>query len=109
MRIEVLKYKVSKKKGKKECDLIIPFSITSNSGEVEISGAEIDMKMMSYFVGRIPAVATSFLFFSAIVYAIDRSVSREKHSIDGWSREFDVVIKIRLMPRKYKLLSYFLI
>lgn len=94
MRIEVLKYKVSKKKGKKECDLIIPFSITSNSGEVEISGAEIDMKMMSYFVGRIPAVATSFLFFSAIVYAIDRSVSREKHSIDGWSREFDVVIKI---------------
>ena len=27
MKIEVLDYKVSKKRGKKECDLIIPFSI----------------------------------------------------------------------------------
>lgn len=94
MKIEVLEYKVSKKRGKKECDLIIPFSITSDSGQVEFSAAEIDMKMMSYFVGRIPAVATSFLYFSAIIYAIDRSVSREEHSIDGWSRELDVVIKI---------------
>jgi hypothetical protein len=52
------------------------------------------MKMMSYFVERIPTVATSFLYFSAIIYAIDRSVSRKKHSIDGWSRELDVAIKI---------------
>lgn len=94
MRIEVLNYKVSKKRGKKECYMIIPFSITSNSGQVEFSAAELDMKMMSYFVGRIPAVATSFLYLSAIIYAIDRSVSREKHSIDGWSRELDVAIKI---------------
>ncbi|MBO5632588.1 MAG: hypothetical protein J5965_26335, partial [Aeriscardovia sp.] len=94
MRIEVLDYKVSKKRGKKECDLIIPFSITSYSGQIEYSAAEIDMKMMSYFVGRIPVVATSFLYFSAIIYAIDRSVSRDRHSIDGWSRELDVVIKI---------------
>ena len=64
MRIEVLKYKISTKKGKKGCDMIIPFSITSNSGQVEFSAAEIDMKMMSYFVGRIPTVATSFLYFS---------------------------------------------
>ena len=94
MRIEVLNYKVSKKRGKKECDLIIPFSITSNSERVEFSAAEIDMKMMSFFVGRVPAVATSFLYLSAIIYAIDRSVSRKKHSIDGWSRELDVAIKI---------------
>ena len=94
MRIEILDYKVSKKRGKKECDLIIPFSITSGSGQVECSAAEIDMKMMSYFVGRIPAVATSFLYFSAIVYAIDRSVSRDRYSIDGWSRELDVVMKV---------------
>lgn len=93
MRIEVLDYQVSKKKGN-GCDLIIPFSITLNSGQVELSAAEIDMKMLSYFAGRIPAVATSFLFFSAIVYAIDRSISRDKYSIDGWSRELDVVIKI---------------
>lgn len=94
MRIEVLNYRVSKKRGKKECDLIIPFSIASDSGQVEYSAAEIDMKMMAYFVGRIPTVASSFLYFSAIVYAIDRSVSRSKHSIDGWSRELDVVIKV---------------
>lgn len=94
MKIEVLDYKVSKKRGKKECDLIIPFSIISNSGHTESSAAEIDMKMLSYFVGRIPAVATSFLYLSAIIYAIDRSVSRKKYSIDGWSREFDVVINI---------------
>lgn len=94
MRIEVLNYKVSKKRGKKECDLIIPFSITSGSGQVEYSAAEIDMKMMSYFIGRIPTVASAFLYFSAIVYAIDRSVSRNKHSIDGWSREIDVVMKV---------------
>lgn len=94
MKIEVLNYKVSKKRGKKECDLIIPFSITSGSGQVEYSAAEVDMKIMSYFVGRIPTVASSFLYFSAIVYAIDRSVSRNKHSIDGWSREFDVVMKV---------------
>lgn len=94
MKIEVLNYKVSKKRGKKACDMIIPFSITSNSGRVEFSAAEIDMKMMSYFVERIPTVATSFLYFSAIIYAIDRSVSRKKHSIDGWSRELDVAIKI---------------
>lgn len=92
MRIEVLDYKVSKKK--KECDLIISFSVTSNSGQIEYSAAEIDMKMLSYFVGRIPEVATSFLYLSAIIYAIDRSVSRDKHSIDGWSRELDVVIKV---------------
>lgn len=94
MKIEVLNYKVSKNRGKKVCDLIIPFSITSNSGMVELSAAEIDMKMISYFVGRIPSIATSFLYFSAIIYAIDRSVSRDKHSIDGWSRELDVIIKI---------------
>ena len=94
MKIEVLNYKVSKKRGKKECDLIIPFSITSYSGQIEYSAAKIDMKMLSYFVGRIPVVATSFLYLSAIIYAIDRSVSRDKHSIDGWSRELDVVIKI---------------
>ena len=75
MRIEVLNYKVSKKRGKKACDMIIPFSITSRSGTIELSAAEIDMKMISYFVGRIPAIATSLLYFSAIIYAIDRSVS----------------------------------
>lgn len=94
MKIEVLDYKINKRRGKKECDLIIPFTITSNSGQIVFSAAGIDMKMLSYFVGRIPVVATSFLFFSAIIYAIDRSVSRDKHSIDGWSRELDVVIKI---------------
>ena len=92
MKIEVLNYKVNKKREK--CDLIIPFSLTSNSGMVESSAAEIDMKMLSYFVGRVPAIATSFLYFSAIIYAIDRSVSRKKHSIDGWSRELDVLIKV---------------
>lgn len=91
MRIEVLNYQVIKEKG---CDLIISFSIVSDSGKTERSAAEIDMKMMSYFVGRIPVVATSFLYLSAIIYAIDRSVSRDKYSIDGWSRELDVSIKI---------------
>ena len=94
MKIEVFNYRVSNKRGKKACDLIIPFSITSTTGEVESSAAEIDMKIMSYFVGRIPTIATSFLYFSAVIYAIDRSISREKYSIDGWSRELDVLIKI---------------
>lgn len=94
MRIEVLNFKVNKKSGKEKIELIIPFSITSDLGQIVFSAAEIDMKMISYFVGRVSAVATSFLYFAAIIYAIDRSVSRGKHSIDGWSREFDVTIKI---------------
>ena len=93
MRIEVLDYKVNKVGGKK-CDLKISFSFTTNSGIVKNSAAEIDMMMLSYFVGRVPAITTSFLYFSALIYAIDRSISREEHSIDGWSRELDVVIKI---------------
>lgn len=94
MKIEVLDYIVSNNRGKKECDVIIPFSIISSSGMVEYSAAEINVNMLSYFVGRVPMVATSFLYFSSIIYAIDRSISREKHSIDGWSREIDVVMKI---------------
>lgn len=94
MKIEVFDYKVNKKGNKKSCNLIIPFSFALNTGEIIYSAAEIDMQKMSYFVGRIPAVATAFLYFSAIIYAIDRSISRKKHSIDGWSRELDVLIKI---------------
>lgn len=93
MKIEVLDYTVSKMSGKKECDLIISFSISSPSGEVTHSAAVIDMTEMSYFVERIPTVATSFLYFAAIIYAIDRSISRKRYSIDGWSRELDVTIK----------------
>lgn len=94
MKIEVLDYTVSKMREKKECDLIISFSISSTSGEVEHSAAVIDMTEMSYFVERIPTIATSFLYFAAIIYAIDRSISRKRYSIDGWSRELDVTIKI---------------
>lgn len=94
MKIEVLDYTVSKMREKKGCDLIISFSFSSTSGEVEHSAAVIDMTEMSYFVERIPTIATSFLYFAAIIYAIDRSISRKRYSIDGWSRELDVTIKI---------------
>lgn len=96
VKIKILEYKAFKnKKGKSvTCDLWVPFTIENAEGEIKKSCAVIDMSNLSYFVGKIPMLITSFLYFAAIVYAIDRSVSRDKFSIDGWSRILDVSMKL---------------
>lgn len=54
----------------------------------------MDIYNVSYFAERVPLVLTGLLILSAEVYAIDRSFDRKKESIDGWSREFEVIFKV---------------
>ena len=92
MKIEVTDY-IIKNLGKKSF-LNIIIGIDYPNGKHANTKAVIDFSNLGYFKGRIPAVSLNFLYFSAIVYAIDRAVKREKHSIDGWSREFEVAFKL---------------
>lgn len=97
MKIKVQNYIITQKKkaGKTTvCTLRIPFVMEHTEEDVCNSAAVIDMRKLSFFVDRVPEIVSSFLYFSSIIYAIDRSVSRDKYSIDGWSRILDVNIKI---------------
>lgn len=96
MKIKILEYTTHKiKEGKSvKCNLRIPFVIEHSDGQIYNSCSSIDMSNLSYFVNRVPEIVSSFLYFSSIIYGIDRSVSREKYSIDGWSRILDVEVKI---------------
>lgn len=78
------------------CDtrLTIPISIEDTKGCVFQTAAVVQMTPIAYFNGKVPPVTYSLLYLSAIVYAIDRGVSRHHYSIDGWSREFEVDIRL---------------
>ena len=58
------------------------------------TSAVVQLSYLRYLVGESPDSAFGMLYLSAIVYAIDRSISRSVYSIDGWSRELDVDIKL---------------
>lgn len=96
MKINIQDYISKRRKSGKTsvCTLRIPFIMESTEEDVCNSAAVIDMTILSFFVDRVPGIVSSFLYFSSIIYAIDRSVSRDKYSIDGWSRILDVTIKI---------------
>lgn len=106
MKIEVLSYRVSKVK-KNDIRLNIELSLdTLKDGNIH-SSAIIQLHPIAYFHGKVPEEIFGLLFLSAIVYAIDRSVDRAKYSVDGWSREFDVDIRIpeysKFIPLRNKI------
>ncbi len=59
------------------------------------TGAIINTSHLAFFAGKIPDSLMDILYLSAAVYAIDRTFNRNKHSLDGWSREFDVTFKLK--------------
>ena len=88
MRIRVLEYNVTRPR-KRSAYLHVSLEIAYPEGS-RTTSCKINISEIGYFFGRVPEFATSFLLMSATVYAIDRSVYREKYSVDGWSREFEV-------------------
>lgn len=91
MKIEVLDFSYKGKESKKQ--LVISVSI-QGSHTVQSTAVTIDIFNISYFAERIPKVYSGLLLLSAEVYAIDRAISRNKDSINGWSRELDVIFKV---------------
>jgi 7-cyano-7-deazaguanine synthase in queuosine biosynthesis len=93
MKIKVGTYR-TRRIDKDDTRLTIPIEIEDTKGKVFNTAAVVQMTPITFFWGKSPSVAFSLLYLSAIAYAIDRSVDRHIHSIDGWSREFDVDIII---------------
>ena len=93
MKIKVGTYR-TKWVSKYDTRLTIPVTIEDTKGNVINTTAKVQMNPISYFEGKIPSVAFSMLYLSAIVYAIDRGVNRHYYSVDGWSRELDVDINL---------------
>jgi 7-cyano-7-deazaguanine synthase in queuosine biosynthesis len=58
------------------------------------TGTTIALSHISYFFKRNPQQTTSVLLFASVIYAIDRSVERKRYSVDGWSREFEVELRV---------------
>jgi 7-cyano-7-deazaguanine synthase in queuosine biosynthesis len=92
MKIKVGSYNVREDRKKSYVDIDI--LITYSDGCTEKTRATICLSQISYFFPRNKKQVRSFLLFAAIVYAIDRSVERKRFSVDGWSREFDVLFRI---------------
>lgn len=88
MKIKTTTYKV-KKINNRDIRLQIGLEIELPNNKCE-TAAIIQLYPIAYFADKVPQEIFSMLYISAIVYAIDRSVEREKYSIDGWSREFEV-------------------
>lgn len=95
MKINVLAYRTVQY-SKKDIRLFVDLRVHSTKSEVWETSCVVQLVPIAYFQGKVTDEAYGLLFLSAIVYAIDRSVSRHKYSIDGWSREFDVEI---LLPK----------
>lgn len=93
MKIKVGTYRTNRN-SKKDTRLTIPISIEDAKRNVFNTSAVVQMTPIAYFWGKSPSVAFSLLYISAIAYTIDRSVDRYIHSVDGWSREFDVDINL---------------
>ena len=73
--------------------LIVAMSI-EGSKTVESTAVRIDLYNISYFAERINEIYSGLFLLSAEVYAIDRAISRNKDSINGWTREIDVEFKV---------------
>lgn len=68
--------------------------IVSHSDTGIDTSVDIDMAKLSFFTGRIPSYLLDLFYLSSVVYGIDRSISRYAGSIDGWSREFQVSMRL---------------
>ena len=68
--------------------------IESHSDTGIDTSVDIDMTKLSFFKGKIPSRLIELFYLSSVVYGIDRSISRHACSIDGWSREFHVFMRL---------------
>ncbi|MCD8289830.1 MAG: 7-cyano-7-deazaguanine synthase [Prevotella sp.] len=93
MKIKTTGY-IVQKFGRHDYRLSIGLSIETAKAGIIKTAAIVQLCPIAYFHGKVDEQAYGLLFLSAIVYAIDRSVDRHVHSIDGWSREFDVDIMV---------------
>lgn len=69
--------------------------IISHSDTGDDTSVDIDMSVLSFFEGKIPSYLIDLFYLSTVVYGIDRAVSRHICSIDGWSRELNVTMKLQ--------------
>ena len=93
MKIKTTTYR-TRRHSSKDVRLTICLMIEDAKGQIINTSAIVQLHPLAYFWNKSPSITFSLLYFSAIVYAIDRSVEREIYSVDGWSREFDVDINI---------------
>lgn len=68
--------------------------IKSHSDTGIDTGVDIDMSNLAFFTGRVPSCLVDLFYLSTVVYGIDRSISRSLYSLDGWSRELHVTMKL---------------
>ena len=68
--------------------------IKSHSDTGIDNGVDIDMSNLAFFIGRVPSCLVDLFYLSTVVYGIDRSISRSLYSLDGWSRELHVTMKL---------------
>ena len=94
MKVKTTYYTTTCFRKNRDYRLSIGIDIAFPDGNGINTAAIIQLHPIAYFADKTPTISFSFLYFSAIVYAIDRAVKREDYSIDGWSREFDVDICI---------------
>ena len=69
--------------------------IVSHSDTGIDASVDVDMSVLSFFEGKIPSYLIDLFYLSTVVYGIDRAVSRHICSIDGWSRELNVTMKLQ--------------
>lgn len=68
------------------------------TNDITQTSVVVDTNSTSFFVGKVATELTDLIYLSAIVYGIDRTFNRNKFSIDGWAREFDVTVKVESFP-----------
>lgn len=69
--------------------------IVSHSDTGIDTSVDVDMSVLSFFEGKIPSYLIDLFYLSTVVYGIDRALSRHICSIDGWSRELNVTMKLQ--------------
>lgn len=69
--------------------------IVSHSDTGIDTSVDVDMSVLSFFEGKIPSYLIDLFYLSTVVYGIDRALNRHICSIDGWSRELNVTMKLQ--------------
>ena len=77
----------------KESFLEIHFNCESKEGMCS-SNVTINVTYLSALLAKSSETVRGLFYFASLVYAIDRTFKREIHSVDGWSRLFDVEFKL---------------
>lgn len=87
IKIKTTRYQlVTRKK-----ELILEIHFTSESSEgFRSSYVTINVTCLSALLAQNTETVCGFFYFASLVYAVDRTFKREIHSVDGWSRQFDV-------------------